>query len=266
MTILLPGINIKTKTNKKIVNEHVLNNEDNINYAYHAGLADGDGCFTKQNEYSLKMLYEEPIHQLHHLYLASVTLMTRDKRSWVNEYEPRKSINLTSIRLTHFIKKVAPFLIEKQNKALSILNKKGINDYSCNYKQHNKQEFLSYLAGFIDAEGSVEFRPNKSKYSVSWSNYNLEIIEFIKDNLKKYLDLDTKITILKHKKEVTFKNKTTADVDKKYFRKSKFTYITNISGQKSIPLLKQIVDLLTIPPKKENALKIINHTYNKKSS
>jgi hypothetical protein len=76
-----------------------------------------------------------------------------------------KKINyLRGQRLIHFCKKVAPFLIEKQYKALEILRDKEIKDYNCSYMQHTREEFIQYLAGFLEAEGHFMYRPDIPSY------------------------------------------------------------------------------------------------------
>ena len=55
-------------------------------------------------------------------------------------------------------------------------------DYS--WCAENRNEFFAFLAGFTDAEGS--FYISNGKAFISWGNYDLEILQFIHINLKRF--------------------------------------------------------------------------------
>lgn len=267
--IMREGIK-ENKDNNKIIMNSVFYNEFKYNFAYFAGWADGDGCFhPKINpiSYELKIRNEEPVYQLSDLYRSSVRLAPAEKRKWLNESDRRKVTQLHGQRLIHFCKNVAPFLIEKQSVALKALELKGITDFKCSYMEHNKDQFIQYLAGFLEAEGHFQYAPKTYKYSVQVNNYNKNVIEFIVRNLKKYLNTDAHLVVKRMSKMTQGPNgKVSESGGKAYEPNQSETYFTMLSGKKAKPMLEAILPYMRIDYKIEAANNIIKHDYFKRKN
>ena len=261
--IMRQGLRESRKNNKIIMN-NIFANQHQYSFPYFAGWADGDGSFKnvesnkKHSSYNLLIVNEEPVYQLSNLYQTSVVLGTPEKREWINASDIRKETALCGQRLIHFCQKVAPFLIDKQNKALKILKKRGVENYSCSYMKHNKEQFTEYLAGFLEAEGHFSYRTDIHKYGFKVNNYNKDLIEFIKDSLKKYFDIDVNIHETENAKLKVGPNGRTGE---KYFPKQKYIYTIQVSGKKSKPVLEKILPFMTIDYKIANAKKILKHVF-----
>lgn len=250
---------VKVKGNEKKIMNHIFSQEHKYNYAYFAGWADGDGCFTPKEDpagplnYCLRIRNEEPVYNLSDLFLSSVILSTPEKRPWINESDPRKYTTLSGVRFEHFCKKVAPFLIEKQQLAINGLRRKGIQ-FNCSYKQHNRDEFFAYLAGFAEAEGHFRYDLKRSNYQLEITNYNKDSIDFIEENIKKYLNINIYRDMKKNGGNWH---------ERKGFKPSqdKTNRISFIGNKKAVPVIKEILPYMMIDYKIETAKKIINHKY-----
>lgn len=267
--IMREGIKENKDSNKIIMNS-IFANEAKYNFAYFAGWADGDGCFSPKDKpasYQLKIRNEEPVYQLSDLYRSSVRLAPAEKREWIKESDRRKITELSGQRLIHFCKNVAPFLIEKQSVALKALELKGITDFKCSYMEHNKDQFIQYLAGFLEAEGYFMYKKKIHSYGVQAYNYNEDVIKFIIRNLKKYFNIDVKFTIKKVPKMTQGPNGKVSEVGgESYVRRQNQTYGIDISGQKSKPILEAILPYMRIDYKIEAANNIIKHDYFKRKN
>tara|TARA_R100001015_G_C4587246_1_gene143058 strand:+ start:138 stop:917 length:780 start_codon:yes stop_codon:yes gene_type:complete len=251
----------ENKDNSKIIMNDVFHNEFKYSFAYFAGWADGDGCFHPKDNptsYELRIRNEEPVYQLSDLYRSSVRLATAEKREWLNESDRRKVTQLYGHRFIHFCKGVAPFLIEKQYLAIKGLELKGITDFKCSYKEHNKNEFIQYLAGFLEAEGHFQYSPKSYQYSVQVNNYNKDVIEFIVSNLKKYLNTEAHLVVKHVPKMTQGPNGKGGEV---YERNQSETYFTMVSGKKAKPMLEAILPYMKIDYKIEAANNILKHDY-----
>jgi len=259
--ILRKGIHESKKNNKVIMN-NIFANQHKYSFPYFAGWADGDGCFKTKNKhklcYALLILNEEPVFQLSNLYKSSVTLSTPEKREWINTSGERKQTSLAGQRLIHFCKSVAPFLIEKQIKALEILKIKNIENYNCSFMEHDKKQFTEYLAGFLEAEGHFRYSQKYKQYGIKVSNYNETVIKFIKDNLKNFYNIEINYRKTENSKMTQGPNGKKGEV---YTPSQKYIYSLIMGGQKSRPILKKILPFMTIDYKINSANKIINHKY-----
>lgn len=257
------------KINDKIIMNNIFANEHKYSFPYFAGWADGDGSFitkinTNRNLYQLHIVNEEPVYQLSNLYKSSVLLSTPEKRKWMNA-ETRKYTALRGPRLIHFCEKVAPFLIEKQYKALRILKDHGIKDYSCNYMQHTREEFIQYLAGFLEAEGHFMYKPELPSYGFQLNNYCANVIKFIVDNFKKYFDIDINFKVRKSPKMSQGPNGKVSEFGGvAYVPRQKEFYGISCGGKKGMPVFKEILPYMTIDYKIDAVKKIINHDYSRK--
>lgn len=262
--IMRQGLKENNKNNKIIMN-NIFANQHKYSFPYFAGWADGDGSFKNveskkagKSSYNLLIVNEEPVYQLSNLYQTSVLLGTPEKREWINTTDTRKETILFGQRLIHFCQKVAPFLIEKQSKALRILKRRGVENYSCSYMKHNKQQFIEYLTGFLEAEGTFSYRTDIHKYGFKVSNYNKNLIEFIRDNLKKHFDIDANIY---ESENCELRVGPNGKIGEKYSPKQKYIYIIAVSGKKSKPVLTKILPFMTIDYKIANAKKILKHVF-----
>ncbi len=261
------------KINNKIIMNNIFANQHKYSFPYFAGWADGDGSFvtktkssSNKNFYQLYIVNEEPIYQLSNLYQSAVLLATPEKRKWMNA-ETRKITVLRGQRLIHFCKKVAPFLIEKQYKALEILRDKEIKDYNCSYMQHTREEFIQYLAGFLEAEGHFMYKTKPPSYGFQVHNYCANVIKFIVDNLKKLFDIDVNFKVKKSPKMSQGPNGKVSEVGGvAYVPRQKEFYSITCGGQKGMPVFKEILPYMTIDYKIDAVKKIINHNYSRKKN
>jgi hypothetical protein len=129
-------------------------------WAYHAGLADGDGCFqilrnkSKNVRYKLKLNDLAPVKALADVYGASISKVVHSNKKWNDNYITR----INGDRAYHFFKKVCPYLTEKRKQVTKLINLKFKN-YHPKKIPMNKANLgihVAYMAGFFDAEGSVK--------------------------------------------------------------------------------------------------------------
>ena len=260
--ILKQGIQLNKANWPKILGHLKQSEKENkINYAYHAGWADGDGTFVGR-EYSLKITEENPVYNLANAFLTSVYLTTPEKRKGHGDpLNPRKNVNLAGKRCAYFIDKVMPFLMEKRNqgyKALEIFKMKK-EEYS--YLEYTYDEFSAYLAGFTEAEGSFYDGYNKkgkkiSRYGWNVSNTNKSLLSTLKRLIKKNYNIDCKVYLSsKGGKNQKFSNQSEQRVNRKD------RYVIDIYGKNSIPLAKALYPYLMIPYKKEKCKNLMEHKF-----
>lgn len=130
-------------------------------WAYHAGLADGDGCFqvlknTKNLTYKLKLCDLAPVKALADVYGSSISKTIHSNEKWNDNYVTR----ITGDRAYHFFKKVCPYLSEKKKHVTKLINLKFKNYHPEKIPMNNANLgiHIYYIAGFFDAEGSVKCR------------------------------------------------------------------------------------------------------------
>jgi hypothetical protein len=235
--------------------------ENKINYAYHAGWADGDGCL-KLDCYALKITEESPVYNLANTFLTSVYLSTPEKRKGHGDpTNPRKSTVLTGRRYEYFTHKIMPFLMEKRNQGYKLLKKFNLFKKDYSYLEYSYDEFSSYLAGFTEAEGSFYDGYNKKgkqnfKYGWSVSNTNKSLLHSLKRLIKKNYNVDCKVVL--HKKggkNQLFSYQSQQRVNRKD------RYVIHINGKNSIPLVKALYPYLMIPYKKEKCKNLMEHKF-----
>ena len=91
------------------------NKVDEFFWAYHAGMADGDGCFKFNKKslcYSLNLIDKNIIEEISSLYGTKLGIVKKYKPHHTQAY----SVTLSSKNAEHFYKKVYPYLIEKRDK------------------------------------------------------------------------------------------------------------------------------------------------------
>lgn len=144
------------ETKYDVINQRV----DDSFWAYHAGMADGDGCFIGKNKiyYSLGLIDKNIIKEISDLYNVKLCILKKPKG-----YQKFYRVSLTSNNAKHFYSKVAPYLVEKRKKIKDICkeHKVKIDDV----KPINLTERLNWLCGYFDAEGHIGMRTIRNKKS-----------------------------------------------------------------------------------------------------
>lgn len=164
---------------------------------YFAGMTDGDGSFHIPDKYPGKLRIGLELRHDHAeplLKLAEIFDLTISKKIFLKKKgntQPQLKVELSGIKAKVFLFSIYPYLLEKKDKARTVLL-----SLDCPEKHLPKKRQFSfeYLAGYTDAEGTVYFslRHEKMKtgsiissyrqlYSLS-SNDNAHL-QFIKKNL-----------------------------------------------------------------------------------
>lgn len=188
---------------------------NNLMYSYMAGWTDGDGCIhiskveKRWSRFSLKITDIEPL-----LFFKKklnvenkIVLKKPDQRGF--KVKPMYNLNIYTKKALPFIKNIAPYLIEKQFKAIEYIKTFEGEVENFSHKQHTDEEFFAWLAGYIEAEGHVGVRIKKKfdkrrnkeyvfkQIFIQLVNTNLDVMQFITDKLKKLNILDSKIILQK---------------------------------------------------------------------
>lgn len=247
-----PGILANITQNEK---------ENKINYAYHAGWADGDGCL-HLNCYTLKITEENPVYNLANTFLTSVTLTTPEKRKGHGDpTNPRKNVSLFGRRYKYFVHKIMPFLMEKRNQGYKILKKFNLCQKNYSYLEYNYDEFSAYLAGFTEAEGSFYdgyTKKGKQNFRYGWSvsNTNKSLLYTLKRLIKKYYNVDCVVVLVsKGGKNQKFSNYSQQKVNRKD------RYIIHINGKNSLPLVQALYPYLMINYKRKKCKNLMEHDF-----
>ena len=126
---------------------------------YFAGMTDGDGsfhipkkCFRIRVGLELRHDHAEPI-----LKLAEIFDLTISKKTYLKKKgnsQPTLRCELSGMKAKLFLFAIYPYLLEKKDKARSVLIALG-----CEEKYLSKEKLFSfeYLAGYTDSEGTVYF-------------------------------------------------------------------------------------------------------------
>jgi len=168
---------------------------------YFAGMMDGDGYvgvrFPKNRKHlklsvvlDLRHDHAEPIYKLAELFDLSIS-----KRIYLvaKNTQPSVKVELSGVKARLFLICIYPYMLEKKKRIKEILLK-----LDCPEKHlPDTREFsLEYLAGYIDAEGSVCFRLLHAKtkagkinscyrYYLTLSSNDGDHLQYIKQNLIK---------------------------------------------------------------------------------
>jgi len=152
-----------SECNKKYFAE--IDEIDEPYWAQAGGMADGDGYLPKKHHkhqmvYELKMKDREPVQWLADVYGTTISRITYDE-NWEDCY---KTV-LHGKRALHFMLKVCPYLVEKRKEATRIINIKFPNYHPPKIPMtlDNMSKHMGYIAGFFDAEGSVQCRYKRTK-------------------------------------------------------------------------------------------------------
>tara|TARA_Y100000310_G_C20491706_1_gene719570 strand:+ start:40 stop:960 length:921 start_codon:yes stop_codon:yes gene_type:complete len=164
---------------------------------YFAGMTDGDGSFHIPTKYPNKIRigielrhdHAEPISRL-----AEIFDLTISKKIYLipkGNTKPTLKIELAGIKSKVFLFSIYPYLLEKKDEARKVLLALDCEE---KYLPKEKQFSFEYLAGYTDAEGTVNFslRHQKNKTGSIISSYqqyylltsnNSGHLQFIKKNL-----------------------------------------------------------------------------------
>ena len=168
---------------------------------YFAGMMDGDGYvgvrFPK-NRKNLKLSvvldlrhdHAEPVYRLAELFDLSISKRVYLERK---NTQPSVKVELAGVKARLFLICIYPYMLEKKKRIKEILLK-----LDCPEKHlPDKREFsLEYLAGYIDAEGSVCFRllhtktktgniSSSYRYYLTLSSNDSDHLQYVKENLIK---------------------------------------------------------------------------------
>ena len=149
-------------------------------WAYHAGMADGDGSFQirrKSNSiyYVLSLIDKNIVKELADLYGVNICKPKNKKSNHKQKY----IVNLCSSNAKHFYNKVYPYLIEKRDQVEKQAKMAGLKLES---KTKNINYKLCWLAGYFDAEGSVSMQ---KMYDKKTKNYYFKFrLRFTSTDLK----------------------------------------------------------------------------------
>ena len=167
---------------------------------YYAGMTDGDGSLKEKSNakftfgLNLRHDHSEPILKLAEIFDLTVSkliyLIPRGKA------QPNLTITVCGIKAKLFLFSIYPYLLEKKEKARSILISLGCPE---KYLQDDRQFSFEYLAGYTDAEGRIHFklshqkqRRGKTKQIKTYSSYQMHYelinndnahLQFLKKNL-----------------------------------------------------------------------------------
>ena len=154
------------------------NKVDEFFWAYHAGMADGDGCFKFNKKslcYSLNLIDKNIIEEISSLYGTKLGIVKKYKPHHTQAY----SVTLSSKNAEHFYKKVYPYLIEKRDKVKKQAATVGLE---LTKKPVSLDQKFCWLAGYFDAEGCVSMDNHFDKRS---NNYSFKIqLRFTSTDLK----------------------------------------------------------------------------------
>ena len=194
---------------------------------YFAGMMDGDGYVglrIPKNRKHLKLSvvldlrhdHAEPVYRLAELFDLSISKRVYIERT---NTQPSVKIDLSGVKARLFLICIYPYMLEKKKRIKEILLKLDCPE------RHlpEKREFsLEYLAGYIDAEGSVCFKLLHTKtktgsigscyrYYLTLSSNDSDHLKYIKQNLIKlgydHFRKDYVNTYKKEKRTLSTKNR-----------------------------------------------------------
>ena len=164
------------ETKYDVINQKV----DDSFWAYHAGMADGDGCFIGKNKiyYCLGLIDKNIIKEISDLYNVKLCVEKRGKG-----YQKFYRASLSSKNGRHFYSKVAPYLIEKNKKVRDICKRHKIK--IDDVKPISLTQRLNWLCGYFDAEGHVAMRiVRNEKHDTHTFNFKLRFTSCSKFTLR----------------------------------------------------------------------------------
>ena len=206
--------NIKYNEYKKL--DKLLNN--NIHnvprsfWAYHAGMADGDGALETKKcggiSYKLQLCDLEPISELGEFYDVKVKKFIYINPNWNDSFE----VTIHGYKAIHFFKMIAPYMKEKKLETINIIRSREPKYNPCKI---NLTDCINWLSGYMDAEGSFkvkqQYDKKRKKYStlcsVGFHSTDKRIIDYVENLLKFLLKNDDAIkiyTFIKNRKKIKY--------------------------------------------------------------
>lgn len=172
-----------------------------VDYPYLAGMIDGDGYIgikdkeRQRNRIFLAITDREVPELLANIFKSR--LFIKDEREYDAKRHPqnrcdlkvRYATEINGMRGISLVKRIYPFMHEKQGDAAKYLSK--YNEKIPFPVKMNHDQFMSYLAGFVDAEGHIA---NVNGFSIT--NTVESSIKFIHTQIKNYYLVDVPIQII----------------------------------------------------------------------
>ena len=168
---------------------------------YFAGMMDGDGYVgvrIPKNRKHLKLSvvldlrhdHAEPVYRLAELFDLSISKRVYTERT---NTQPSVKVELAGVKARLFLICIYPYMLEKKKRIKEILLKLDCPE---RHLPDTREFSLEYLAGYIDAEGSVCFRLNHSKtkagnisscysYYLTLTSNDTNHLQYVKENLIK---------------------------------------------------------------------------------
>lgn len=165
-------------------------------WAYHAGMADGDGSFIsrgknyKKLRYSLNLIDKNVVDELNELYGKKTYLKKRRKEhhsdQWMTILDGEDAI--------HFTQMIYPYMVEKKDIVKKFAKE---NNFKLNNTKTGINERAGWLAGYFDAEGCIfvgkDFNKKSKNYRVinilTFTSSNLKVCRLVRAYLNKILNL-----------------------------------------------------------------------------
>jgi hypothetical protein len=235
-----------------------LDERKDISWPYIAGWIDGDGFIGKLNKNTygvmLKIADKEPVEMLSELFKCHLAQEQVDKRlMYLKPPKRRYYVVIRGKKALYLAKKIAPFVMEKTKNLY-----KTLEYYECNekfpYMELDDEDFINYLVGFSEAEGSFSCYEDVNKYAYAISNTNLNLLTYLERRLKQLGFFTARIRILSKEGFYFFNKKVT---DKVIHRKT--SYRLEIHSYALLDFYNLIKDKLIIERKKEKVLATIKH-------
>lgn len=167
----------------------ILQNFDIEDIQYYAGLMDGDGNFGYAKEGNIRMqisLTEEAAEPI--IELAEKLDCTLSRIEYSKEYKiknpcrantkPWYYLSIPKQKAWFFLLLIYPYLLEKKERAKSMLADRFIDFLECQLRlQHQRRFSFPYLAGYADAEGHYKYKYNKGikRFTFAFKIYSTDI-------------------------------------------------------------------------------------------
>ena len=245
--------------------------------AYFAMLIDGDGSISdRKNKGGVYMQIElttrEPIQYLADVYGSSISVRQHQNNdAWRDMYSTR----LQGKRFHHFAKLICPYMSEKKQHLIKIINKTEPNYHPPKIPMDFKKDpgtittHMGMVAGLFDSEGSVGIKTAVKKYKgkngVRLYNVLIQWIHFTNTNLR----LLRKIKKILESWPFTFRPKIYKHQDKKQLKKNgelkKIAYKLQIPTNHHLLFMALFSPILMIEEKKQvdrfKDLKMVNERF-----
>jgi len=168
---------------------------------YFAGMMDGDGYIGVRIPKNRKHLKLSVVLELRHDHAEPVTRLAElfdlsiSKKIYLaaKNTQPSIKVELSGVKARLFLICIYPYMLEKKKRTKEILVKLDCPEI---HLPEAREFSLEYLAGYIDAEGSVCFRLNHSKtkagnisscysYYLTLTSNDTNHLQYVKENLIK---------------------------------------------------------------------------------